>query len=270
VLIDAGLGSEMILGDNLVQRRILPFCKKLGIRRLDAFVITHPHLDHVGDPITLHRELGVRKIYVNTDGLYLIGNVLRNLVPGLSFELLHRGRTLRFGRLTLEVLHPPKDIHPKLVEKSLYRQNSRSLVIRARFGQRSFLLAGDAMRVTEAQILRAKLDVRADVLKLGHHGVKITSEAWLRAISPRYALASQGARTRRRFDRMPRQIRGQLRRRGIQLLRTDLDGDIEFATDGTTLTVETHPELALLPDWAPRHRRLAVQKRIAAKRAGRP
>ncbi|MFH2010710.1 MAG: MBL fold metallo-hydrolase [bacterium] len=269
VLIDAGLGSEMILGENLVQRRIVPFCKRLGIARLDAFVITHPHLDHVGDPITLQRELGVNKIYVNTDGLQLVGNVLRNLAPGLSFELLHRGRTLRFGRLTLEVLHPPKDIRPKLVERSLYRQNTRSMVIRARFGRRAFLLAADAMQLTEAHILRAKLALRADVLKLGHHGVKTTSYAWLAAISPRYAVASMGARTRQRLDELPQRIRKQLRRRGIKLLRTDLDGDVEFATDGDLLTVETHPELARLPDWAPKHRREAVQRRIAAKRAGR-
>ena len=268
VLIDAGRGNEPYLGDNLVRRRILPFCQKASISRLDAFIITHPHWDHFGDAPALVNGLAVREIFVNVDGRHVLGDIFAGLMPNVTLTQLHRGKTLQFGRLRLDVLHPPGGIAPVAVRGKLWFQNNRSLVIRATYGQHRFLLTGDLAVRGELQILRAggAQPVRAEVLKLGHHGRGTTSVAWLRAVRPTYAVATLGDRWKKRYDELPLTLLGRLKRRHIKLFRTDLDGDIEFISDGVHLRVETHPELIRIPDWVPARRRKALLKRIAGRR----
>jgi len=266
VLLDAGRGNQPFLGDNLVRRRLIPFCRAQGVRRLDAFIVSHPHWDHFGDPGALHEAFGIKRIHVNADGEHFLGGALRTFVPGLELRLLHAGRKLRFGKLLLEVLHPAIDAVPAVMERNLYRQNNRSLVIRATYGRHRFLLTGDLMRHGELRLLARGGPGRADVLKLGHHGLKTTNAAWLRAVRPRVAVASLGAKWKKRFDALPRTIRRQLARRRIRLFRTDRDGDVVFTSDGETLTVETHPLLTLMPAWAPAWaKKAARRKRVVSE-----
>ncbi len=264
VLVDAGRGNAQFLGDNLVRRRLVPFCRAHGVRRLDAFIVTHPHWDHFGDPVTLHSELGVNRIHVNADGKHVLGQALPAFVPGMSLTLLHAGKVLRFGKLRLQVLHPAKDAKPAVVERDLYQQNNRSLVIRATYGRHRFLLTGDLMRRGELRLLARGGPGQADVLKLGHHGIKQMNASWLQAVRPRFAVASLGAKWRKGFDSLPKRVGRFLSRRGIRLLRTDRDGDVVFVSDGETLTVETHPKLTLMPEWAPKWRKNAVRSRSTA------
>lgn len=273
VLVDAGRGSAPLLGDNLARRRLVPFFRAQGVRRLDAFIVSHPHWDHFGDPGALHQALGVTQIHVNVDGKQVLGQALPAFVPGLKLVLLHAGRKLRFGKLLLEVLHPAQGATPATpagARHNVYRTNNRSLVIRATYGRHRFLLTGDLMRSGELRMLARGGPGRADVLKLGHHGIKSANPAWLRAVRPQFAVASLGAKWKKRFDALPNPMRRQLARRRIKLLRTDQDGDVVFISDGKTLTVETYPELTLMPDWAPKWAKKALRrKRTAKKTVGR-
>lgn len=108
------------------------------------------------------------------------------------------------------------------------------------------------------------------MLKLGHHGISRITTAWLRAVRPRYALASLGAKWRKGFDRLPSRVQRMLARHRIKLLRTDRDGDVVFVSDGETLRVETHPKLTLMPVWAPPWAKKAVHKGADSKRGSAP
>jgi beta-lactamase superfamily II metal-dependent hydrolase len=241
VLVDAGRGNRLLMGDNLAARRLLPHLRELGIRRLDAFIITHPHPDHVGDAPRLATRLDIARYYLNPGGMKKLAGILEGVIPQAQMESLHRGRRLAFGRLRLQVLHPPKGAVAAPGPSQSRRENNRSLVMRVRFGQRSFLLAGDVVGGGERRILAARQKVRADVLKLGHHGVGGTSEAWLRSVAPRYAVASCGY-YRRGLSSQPRPaLLARLKKRGVRLLRTDRQGDIVFETDGRRLLVRTEP-----------------------------
>lgn len=241
VLVDAGRGNRMLMGDNLAERRLLPHLRELGIRRLDAFIITHPHPDHVGDAPRLATRLEIARFYLNPGGMEKVAGILEGVIPQGRFESLHRGRRLMFGRLRLQVLHPPDGAVAAPGPSLSRRENNRSLVMRARFGQRSFLLAGDVVGGGERRILAAQQKVRADVLKLGHHGVGGTGEAWLRAVGPQFAVASCGLYRRGRSSQPRPALLARLKKHGVRLLRTDRQGDVVFETDGQRLRVRTEP-----------------------------
>ena len=117
------------------------------------------------------------------------------------------------------------------------RVNNRSLVVRATYGKVRFLFAGDLARKGERRMLAAGVDVQADVLKLGHHGQGSTSKPWLRAVRPRFAVATCCDRPWRK--RLSRKLVRRLRRQNVKLFRTDKHRDIEFITDGQRLWVKT-------------------------------
>jgi competence protein ComEC len=247
VLVDAG---RFIGGDHLVRRRLIPLFREQRIKKIDTFVVTHPHLDHYGDPVLLRRHVAFPSIHTNADGAVL----LRTLIPRLNraakspvrIVTLRRGDHLDLGRLQLRVLNPARTAKPPSKVGSPGEQNERSLVLMARFGSRRFLLAADLGDVGERELLATGLPLRADVLKLGHHGDGSTSDAWLRRVRPRFAVATCGD-SFGRMRKLPPALLERLKRHKVKLLRTDRHGDVEFETDGSRLRWETHPNHVYRP-----------------------
>ena len=120
--------------------------------------------------------------------------------------------------------------------------NDNSLVLRVELGKRAFLLTGDAEALEEAELVaRESASLRADLLKVGHHGSRTsTSLALLQAVSPRVATISCG--TRNRFGHPTPEVMRRLESEGVPALRTDRDGGILVATDGQRLRVLTTRE----------------------------
>ncbi|MFH2010736.1 MAG: MBL fold metallo-hydrolase [bacterium] len=266
VLVDAGRGRQELLGDNLVRRRIVPHLRSRGIRRLDAWFITHPHFDHYGDPEALGRAVRIDRVLLNPDGEFWLGPKLARELGSVKREVVQRGHKLSFGRLRLKVLGPsPNGISPQHVLR-VTRHNNRSLVILATFGKIRFLLTGDLLLRGERRLIRtlkvsrSTEDLRADVLQLGHHGNGSGQPAFLRRVRPRFAVASCGD-TWQGWDRVPSSLLHSLARRKIRLLRTDRDGDVLFLTDGVGLDVDTQPEHIHVPRRVrSRRKRLALQR----------
>jgi competence protein ComEC len=256
VLVDAGIGRRA-WGDHLLKRRAFPYFKKHNIRTLDAFFLTHPHFDHFGDPVLLRKRTAFPVAYTNLDGARFLAHrktqLERAATRPFKIATLWRGDTIRFGKLVFEVLHPPRSEQKKSAP-SLWAQNNRSLVMRARYGKIAFLLTGDAGYAAERRLLKAfraqRVDrkrrtrrkktsrLRAQVLKLGHHGAGSTSARWLQAVKPRYAVATCCFRPQKK-ELKPALLR-RLARRKIKVFRTDKHQDVEFITDGRKLRVKTH------------------------------
>ena len=109
--------------------------------------------------------------------------------------------------------------------------NNFSLVIRLKFGQVRLLFTGDLEKEGERELLARKVNLKADILKIAHHGSRSSSsEAFLDAVHPQVALISAGYRNR--FGFPSKEVIQRLHKRGIRIFRTDLDGAIRIRTDG--------------------------------------
>ncbi len=142
------------------------------------------------------------------------------------------GRPRQIGRATLEVLAPCPEPAP------FTNPNDNSFVIRVRFGRRAVLLVGDAEHAEEEGLLQGDpAQLRADFLKVGHHGSATSSSAaFVAAVGAPVAAISCGVRNRFGHPH-PNALRTLMSRSSV--LRTDRNGSIRWATDGTTVGLVT-------------------------------
>ena len=186
VLVDGG-GSPAA-GSDVGRRTVLPALRALGVRGLDLVAVSHGDLDHRGGIPAVLRGLPVREVWIPHGALAdpAFGEIRRAARDG-GARLRERGagsRALELPGLAVAPLWPPR-------AGSGASDNDRSLVLRIDADGRRVLLPGDLESAGEAELLASGADLRADVLKLGHHGSRTSSTAaWLAAVDPGVAVAS--------------------------------------------------------------------------------
>lgn len=241
VLIDAGgWPGEYEDGDGAGRQVVVPYLRRLGIRKLDVLVLTHPHEDHAGGAGAVLDAVKV--------GLVVVAPLQNGEeVPPGYWRLLERcarggikvrdaraGARIRAGAaLNLDVLSPEEP----LLQGTASDLNNNSLVLRLRYGRHTFLFAGDIQQEAQARLLLSGLDLEADVLKVPHHASAAFVPAFFEAVHPAVAVVSVGARNR--FGLPSPAALAQLEATGARIYRTDRDGAVIVRTDGRTLTVET-------------------------------
>jgi competence protein ComEC len=162
------------------------------VRRLDALVITHPDVDHIGGAAVLLERARVGALLyplVLAERRELGG--LRRLARerGIPEWPLAAGQLVRIGDATCEVLWPPA--------RPTSADNNASLVMGVKLGEIRLLITGDLEAAGEAALLATGAAVRSDVLQLPHHGSHTSSTAsFLRAVGPVLAVAATGVRPR--------------------------------------------------------------------------
>jgi beta-lactamase superfamily II metal-dependent hydrolase len=114
--------------------------------------------------------------------------------------------------------------------------NNYSIVIRVTYGTTSFLFTGDAQALSEQEMLSKGYNLKADVLKVGHHGSNSsTTQQFLNAVSPKYGVIEVGAGNDYGH---PHQVTlDKLVSANVTVYRTDLNGTIIFKSDGSGITV---------------------------------
>ncbi|MGC4090635.1 MAG: hypothetical protein QM756_22735 [Polyangiaceae bacterium] len=115
--------------------------------------------------------------------------------------------------------------------------NDNSIVLKVTYGRRALLLTGDAEHAAEESLLTGSASaLRADVLKVGHHGSRTSSSsALLAAVQPSFATISCGVRNR--FGHPVPEVMARIARAGARVLRTDRDGALQLTSDGDSLQV---------------------------------
>ena len=138
----------------------------------------------------------------------------------------------------MELLHPFEAASTDLHDKDV---NNDSLVLKLTYGDLRILFTGDIERKVELLLVELGKDLRAEIVKVPHHGSKTSSSAeFLNAVRPQYAVFSLGQRNRYRFP--SKAVVKRYRERGCRVLRTDRLGAIRLRTDGQRCWITHHVE----------------------------
>jgi competence protein ComEC len=203
-------------------------------------VLSHPHTDHVGGAPSilsaLHPALYVDAGFPGGASAYRTSLDVAH-ARHVRWLRAHPGDSLVVDGVAITFLAPDS-----AWTASLNDPNLASVVSLVRVGEVRMLLMGDAERPEENWLLaHDSAALRADILKVGHHGSKTSSsEAFLDAVNPRLALVSVGAGNMYHLP-TPAVMRA-LAARGAQVLRTDHVGTIVVRTDGHRIAVEAAGE----------------------------
>jgi competence protein ComEC len=214
-------GTHTILVDGGRDSRILELLAGRGIRRIDAVVLTHAHPDHCGGLEDVIDRFGAGVVWLSP--WRFRGDCAQRMLDACAaaqtpIHLIRDGDELTLGGV---------EIVAQIADRNFRRspENNSSVVLRVSAGGRRFLLMGDAEK--EAEHFFLDRDLRADVLKVGHHGSRSsTGDAFLDAVAPRLAVISCGRHNL--FGHPHGEVLDSLSRRGIPTLRTDRDRSIDI------------------------------------------
>ncbi len=240
--IDVGQGASQLLigptgktmlidaGNNSMEKRIVQYIRDRHITRIDLLIGTHPDADHIGglDAVIDHFDIGkvyMPRVQANTqtfeDVLSAVGN------KGLKVSTAKAGIALTWEDTVRAEMIAPLNTYSDT--------NDMSAVIRLTFGKISFLLTGDAEWKSEKDLLAAGIDLKSNVLLVGHHGsTSSTSQAFLDAVDPQFAVIQTG---KNNYGHPAPEVLNRLK--NVELYRNDLQGNIIFTTDGRKISVLT-------------------------------
>ena len=236
ILIQQGSSSMLIDGgNNEDSSTVKSYIENQGITKLDYVIGTHTHEDHIGGLDYVINSFNVLNIYfpkqtATTKTFEDFINAVKS--KGLQLTSPTVGEIFKLGDATCTIIAPNS--------ASYEDANDYSIVVKIQYGNTSFLLDGDAEAVSEMEIINKGLDIKADVLKVGHHGSSSSSSAeFISAVSPKYAVISVAADNS--YGHPAQGTMDRLKAANIQVYRTDENGTIVAISNGTDITFSTKP-----------------------------
>lgn len=214
---------------------IIPYIRSRG-GDVAAFVLSHAHSDHAGGAESVLRSLGPDEFW---DSAFPQGSAVYEATlraareSAVEWNRVQAGGSIIVDGVLVRFLAPDS-----LWTASLSDPNEASTVALVQYGSARFLLVGDAEQAEEGWLLsRARRDLPADVLKVGHHGSSTSSsDAFLSAVNPRLAIISVGADNL--YGHPSADVLAGLGRVGATVLRTDESGTIVVRSDGVRIWAE--------------------------------
>ena len=205
--------------------------RRLGVRRIDILVASHPHEDHIGGMAKVVESFEIGKFW---DSGYNHGSsVQRAMLEAIREKGIRYGRPKAgfretIGDVTLEVLAPGE----KTIAGIASDANNNGIVLLVTYGGVSFLMMGDLEFRGRQAVGRFP---EATVLKVSHHGARNgTDKKLMDEVRPRVAILSYGRGNS--YGHPHRETMKLLERGGVSIYATE-DGDISMNTDGERLTM---------------------------------
>jgi competence protein ComEC len=208
-------------GERKTQEKLVSYLEAAGVTVLDYVVATHPHSDHIGGLAAVVRKFDVKDVLMPdaiSNTATFEGLLAAIEEKDLSITVPSVGDKITAGIIKFTVLAPGKNL------KGL---NNASIVLRMEHGKTAFLFTGDAETQSEALMLKSGLELRANVLKAGHHGSRTSSSAaFLDAVRPEMVVVTCGSGNSYGHPHKEFLERINQPGRNITLLRTDEKGTI--------------------------------------------
>lgn len=231
ILIESPSGKTMLIDGGVkgAGQQIVSYLKELGIDKLDIVVATHPDADHIGGLIPVLDNMTIEQFYdsgkVHTSQTFeeMLTRIDEKNIP---YHVPKIGDDIEFD----------KDVNVKVLNANdqATDNNDASIVLKMTYGNVSFLLTGDAGVALEKEMLQ--YDVKATVLKAGHHGSNTSSsEEFIQAVKPEVTILSYGEDNK--YGHPHAEIVDRLQAIGSKIYATADLGTITVSTDGVNYTV---------------------------------
>ncbi len=243
-MIDVGQGDCILIrapeGDMLIdsgdkssatETAIKTYLADEGVKDLEYVIFTHSDSDHIGAADYIMDTYAVDTVIMPTDDVRttVVYREMMESIEGNGAKVTDAlpGATYSIGDMTFKILAPNSSKYSDV--------NNYSVVIRVDFGESSFLLTGDAEKKSEEEMVARYTsgELDCDVLKVGHHGSRTSSQtAFLALVTPEAAMIScgEGNSYEHPHNEAIERLRGYMDEEDIY--RTDLVGDVIFVTDG--------------------------------------
>lgn len=243
--IDSGQADAIFIKTPNQKNIIIDFGSEQGLKQLekeiewwnkqiDLIIITHPHDDHITGLLPIIKKYKIKQIMYN--GLDYESNVyneLLNLITEYNIPLLlpNYNQIINIEPdCFLNIIYPITSFYQQTIDNI----NNSSIVSRLVCNNSSFLFMGDVETKIENEILATNLNIKSDVIKIGHHGsVTASSEKFLEKVDPKIAIIMVGKNND--FNHPSLRIIKRLNKLNIKLFRTDQDGTIKIISDGTKI-----------------------------------
>jgi len=237
ILIDAS-GVEVLVdgGPTAAGNTVLSYLGGLDVTHISLMVATHMHEDHIGGLITvLSSAIQVDEVIINNESdTTPTYTQFMTLAKSHTLVAAQRGQVYSLtATASLTVFNPVQPLQ-------FTDQNENSVVMKLQAGQTSFLLEGDASSGAEQSMISSGLNLRSNVLKVGHHGsAYATSDAFLNSVQPTYAVISCGLNNP--YGHPAPETVQRLLNHNVTAYGTYRSGTIIATTDGTTITFLDSP-----------------------------
>lgn len=240
--IDVGQGDSSLIvfpngetalidgGGRDASSKVVSYLKGQGVEKIDYMVATHPHEDHIGGLPEVVRNFEIGKVYMpkRTANTKIFEELLSEIKDkGLKINVASEEQTIsdKDGAL-FSILGPLSD--------SYEDTNDHSVVNKLLYGKVSILFTGDIESLAEGDLVKQGYDLKADVLKVPHHGSSSSSsDVFLDAVSPSYGVIQLGADNS--YGHPHRETIQKYSSRNIEVLRNDVLGDIKLESDGEAI-----------------------------------
>ncbi|MDR2975859.1 MAG: DNA internalization-related competence protein ComEC/Rec2 [Streptococcaceae bacterium] len=214
--------------DANAERTLIPYLQSVGVGSIDTLILTHTDEDHVGDLEALANKIKIKEILVDRGAL---------TVPKMSKKLQSTNVPVKYAKVGQKL--PIFDGHLQILTNGYTGDggNNDSIATYGQFYGTRFLFTGDLEKEGEEALLRDYPNLKADVLKAGHHGSKTASTpAFVQAVQPKIALISAGVNNR--YHHPHQENLETFEAYGVQVFRTDKQGAVKFSKVGKTWKIE--------------------------------
>jgi len=233
IIIDGGGNYDRDFGSDTGTYVLFPYLKYMGINYVDGIFVTHMDVDHVKGIIEIIDCIDIGKIYISDDNtkneLY---NILKEKAhkKNIPVSEISSKDSFNFGDIYVNCVYPFEEVEN--------HGNTSSIVLKICFGNNSFLFTGDIDKECEKKIIDSGADIRADVLKLSHHGSKYSnSDEFIDSVNPKIAIVSAG--NFKIYGHPDKSTIDKFNQRNINVLNTNEKGAVELFSDGNKVYFKT-------------------------------